>query len=177
MRIPTTLTTDRLALRPWRDDDAAFAFDLYSRWEVARFLGRTPTVMTEPVEAERRIARLRALEDDLRVFRVVELADGTPVGTVMLQPIPASGPEPLRPSGDTEIGWHFHPGHWGHGYAAEAARALLVAALADLPRVVAVTYPDNAASQRVCERIGMRRIGSSDAYYNVPMELFEALRS
>lgn len=174
--IPTTLTTDRLVLRPWRHDDAAFAFDLYSRWEVARFLGRTPAVMTEPAEAERRIARLRALEDDLRVFRVVELADGTPVGTVMLQPIPASGPaEPLRPSGDTEIGWHFHPDHWGHGYAAESARALLVAALADLPRVVAVTYPDNAASQRVCERIGMRRLGPSDAYYNVRMELFEAL--
>ncbi|GAA4145120.1 GNAT family N-acetyltransferase [Leifsonia shinshuensis] len=175
MRIPTTLTTDRLVLRPWHDDDADFAFDLYSRWEVARYLGRTPAVMTEPAEAERRIARLRALEDDLRVFRVVELADGTPVGTVMLQPIPASGPEPLRPSGDTEIGWHFHPDHWGHVYAAEAARALLTAALADLPRVVAVTYPENAASQRVCERIGMRRLGPSDAYYNVRMELFEAL--
>lgn len=174
MRIPTTLTTDRLLLRPWREDDAGFAFDLYSRWEVARFLGRTPAIMTEQAEAERRIARLRALEDDLRAFRVVELA-GTPVGTVMLQPIPASGPEPLRPSGDTEIGWHFHPDHWGHGYAAEASRALLVAALADLPRVVAVTYPDNAASQRVCERIGMRRLGPSDAYYNVRMELFEAL--
>ncbi|CAM5349211.1 RimJ/RimL family protein N-acetyltransferase OS=Leifsonia shinshuensis OX=150026 GN=HNR13_001715 PE=4 SV=1 [Leifsonia shinshuensis] len=175
VRIPTTLTTDRLVLRPWHDDDADFAFDLYSRWEVARYLGRTPAVMTEPAEAARRIARLRALEDDLRVFRVVELADGTPVGTVMLQPIPASGPEPLRPSGDTEIGWHFHPDHWGHGYAAEAARALLTAALADLPRVVAVTYPENAASQRVCKRIGMRRLGPSDAYYNVRMELFEAL--
>ncbi|WP_434318062.1 GNAT family N-acetyltransferase [Leifsonia sp. P73] len=173
MHIPTILTTDRLTLRPWRDDDAGFAFDLYSRWEVARFLGRTPAIMTEQAEAERRIARLRALEDDLRAFRVVELA-GTPVGTVMLQPIPASGPEPLRPSGDTEIGWHFHPDHWGHGYAAESARALLVAALADLPRVVAVTYPENAASQRVCERIGMRRLGPSDAYYNVRMELFEA---
>ena len=176
MHIPTELRTARILLRPWREDDAGFAFDLYSRWEVARFLGRTPAVMTEQVEATRRIARLRALEDDLRAFRVVELADGTPVGTVMLQPIPASGPtEPLQPSGDTEIGWHFHPDHWGHGYAAEAAGVLLAAALADLPRVIAVTYPDNTASQRVCERIGMRRLGPTDAYYNVRMELFEAL--
>ncbi|MEY9851297.1 RimJ/RimL family protein N-acetyltransferase [Leifsonia sp. EB41] len=175
VRIPTSLTTDRLVLRPWSEEDAGFAFDLYSRWEVAQFLGRTPAVMTERVEASRRIARLQALEDDLRAFRVVELADATPVGTVMLQPIPASGAEPLRPSGDTEIGWHFHPDHWGHGYAAESARALLMAALADLPRVVAVTYPDNTASQRVCERIGMHRLGPSDAYYNVRMELFEAL--
>lgn len=174
MDIPAELTTERLVLRPWRDDDAAFAFDLYSRWEVARFLGRTPAVMTDPADAARRIARLRALEDDLRVFRVVSLAaSGEPVGTVMLQPIPASGPtEPLRPSGDTEIGWHFHPDHWGHGYATEAAGALLEAALVALPRVVAVTYPENQASQRVCERIGMRRLGPTDAYYNVRMELF-----
>ena len=117
-------------------------------------------VMTDPAEAQRRIARLRALEDDLRCFRVVTVAGtGEPVGAVMLQPIPLSGPtEPLRPSGDTEIGWHFHPGHWGHGYASDAAGLLLETALADgLPRVVAVTYPENTASQRVCERIGMRR--------------------
>jgi RimJ/RimL family protein N-acetyltransferase len=174
VHIPTELATDRLSLRPWREDDADFAFDLYSRWDVVRFLGRTPAVLTERAEAVRRIARLRALEDDVRAFRLVELADGTPVGTVMLQPIPASGPEPLRPSGDTEIGWHFHPDHWGHGYAAEAAGALLAAALVDLPRVIAVTYPENAASQRVCERIGMRRLGPTDAYYNVRMELFAA---
>lgn len=175
MRIPETLSSDRLLLRPWRLEDAAFAFDLYSRWEVARFLGRTPAVMTDPADARRLVARLTALEDDLRCFRVAELAaSGEPVGTVMLQPIPASGPsEPLRPSGDTEIGWHFHPGHWGHGYASEAAGLLLDTALADgLPRVVAVTYPGNTASQRVCERIGMRHLGQSDAYYNVRMELF-----
>jgi RimJ/RimL family protein N-acetyltransferase len=173
VHIPIELTTERLVLRPWRDDDAAFAFDLYSRWEVARFLGRAPAVLTDPADAVRRIARLRALEDDLRTFRVVSAASTRePVGTVMLQPIPASGPEPLRPSGDTEIGWHFHPDHWGHGYATEAAGALLAAALRDLDRVVAVTYPDNTASQRVCERIGMRRVGPTDAYYNVRMELF-----
>ncbi|WP_314148959.1 GNAT family N-acetyltransferase [uncultured Leifsonia sp.] len=175
VRIPQTIDGDRVRLRPWRDDDAGFAFDLYSRWEVARFLGRTPAVMSDPAEAQRRIARLRALEDDLRCFRVVTVAGtGEPVGTVMLQPIPLSGPtEPLRPSGDTEIGWHFHPGHWGHGYASEAAGLLLETALADgLPRVVAVTYPENTASQRVCERIGMRRLGVTDAYYNVRMELF-----
>jgi len=56
VHIPTELATDRLSLRPWREDDADFAFDLYSRWEVARFLGRAPAVLTERVEAVRRIA-------------------------------------------------------------------------------------------------------------------------
>ncbi|ERK68535.1 hypothetical protein N136_04568, partial [Leifsonia aquatica ATCC 14665] len=60
------------------------------------------------------------------------------------------------------------------GYATEAAGALLRAALdGGLARVLAVTYPENVASQRVCERIGMRSLGLSDAYYNSTMELFE----
>jgi len=175
VRIPD-LHTDRLLLRRWSPDDAPFAFALYSRWEVQRFLGRAPRVMTDPAEAETLVRRLRRREDAHRAYRVVALADGgEAVGTVMLQPLPASGPaEPLRPSGDTEIGWHFHPAHWGRGYATEAAGALLQAALdGGLPRVLAVTYPDNVASQRVCERIGMRSLGSSDAYYNSMMELFE----
>ena len=176
MRIPTTLASDRLLLRPWRTDDSAFAFDLYSRPEVARYLGRTPKPMEEEAEASRLIARMIGLEDDWRAYRVVELAStGEPVGTVLVQPIPASGPtEPLAPSGDVEIGWHFHPDHWGHGYASEAAGALAGAVLAGgLERLVAVTYPENTRSQRVCERIGMRRLGQTDAYYNVTMELFE----
>src|SRR4051812_13354233 len=41
-----TLATSRLDLRPWKRDDADFAFDLYSRWDVQQFIGRTPRVMT-----------------------------------------------------------------------------------------------------------------------------------
>ncbi|MFF2054014.1 GNAT family N-acetyltransferase [Leifsonia sp. NPDC058194] len=175
MRIPD-LSTDRLVLRRWQPDDAPFAFDLYSRWEVQRFLGRPPRVLSEPAEAEMLVRRLRRREDAHRAYRVVALAGtGDAVGTVMLQPLPASGPsEPLRPSGDTEIGWHFHPDRWGRGYATEAAAALLLAAFGTgLTRVLAVTAPENTASQRVCERIGMRSVGLTDAYYNVTTELFE----
>lgn len=178
VRLPD-LTTDRLRLRPWREDDVAFAFALYSRWEVQRFLGRAPRVMSDPAEAERLVRRLRRREDAYRAYRVVELvATGAAVGTVMLQPLAASGPsEPLRPSGDTEIGWHFHPDHWGHGYATEASAALLEAALAaGRPRVLAVTAPGNTASQRLCMRIGMTPLGPTDAYYNTTMELFQRVR-
>lgn len=47
-------------------------------------------------------------------------------GALLLKSIPASGNSlPLQPSGDTEIGWHFHPNYWGHGFATEPAAAAL----------------------------------------------------
>lgn len=58
-----------------------------------------------------------------------------------------------------EVGWIFDPGWGGRGYATEAARALLAFAFETLNvhRVIARLHPDNAASVRVCDRLGMRR--------------------
>ena len=58
-----------------------------------------------------------------------------------------------------ELGWVFGPEHRGHGYATEAATALLAFAFDDVGahRVVARMDPANTASGRVAERIGMRR--------------------
>jgi len=100
--------------------------------------------------------------------------DAAPVGTILLQHVPASGPdESYVASGDTEIGWHFHPDAWGRGWATEAAAAVLAHGFArGLERVVAVTHRDNTASQAVCRRIGMTYRGTTDAYYGTTCELF-----
>lgn len=99
----------------------------------------------------------------------------TPVGSILLKSIPASGTG--EPSGDIEIGWHLHPDQWGHGYATEAASAVLAAGFSSgLDRVVAVTRTANTASQAVCARLGMTHLGLSDEYYDVTCELFEILR-
>jgi RimJ/RimL family protein N-acetyltransferase len=169
------LATGRLDLRPWAISDADFAFDLYSRWEVQRFIGRSPRVMQDPADSAALVARLSGFDDPVHGYWVVVPRDtGRPVGTILLKSIPASGPtQPFEPSGDTEIGWHFHPDTWGHGYATEAASAVLEHAVsAGLSRVVAVTHAENFPSQRVCERIGMRHVGRTDRYYNMECELF-----
>jgi RimJ/RimL family protein N-acetyltransferase len=97
------------------------------------------------------------------------------VGTLLLKSIPASGTALQQASGDTEIGWHFHPDYWGKGYATEAASAVLAHGFSEgLDLVVAVTAPENLASQKVCTRLGMKHRGTTDRYYDATCELFVA---
>ena len=58
-----------------------------------------------------------------------------------------------------EIGYVFHPDHGGQGYATEAVRALFGIAFETvrLHRVTARIDARNLRSQRVAERLGMRR--------------------
>ena len=113
------------------------------------------------------------------VWAVGRRADGHLPGTLLLKPIPASSDQtPLPPSGDIEIGWHFHPDAWGHGYATEAASRVLKHAFASgLSEVIAVTNQANTASQAVAKRIGMIHTGTTTRYYNATCELFVATRA
>ena len=67
----------------------------------------------------------------------------------------------LSPEGKTEIGYGFLPEFWGKGYATEAVTALTqwAAKQPGVCRIEAETDPDNAASQRVLEKVGFVRNG------------------
>ncbi|MBN1399922.1 MAG: GNAT family N-acetyltransferase [Anaerolineae bacterium] len=58
-----------------------------------------------------------------------------------------------------EIGWIIAREHQGRGYATEAARALIDYGFGrmKLHRIVATCNPENAASWRVMQKLGMRR--------------------
>jgi [ribosomal protein S5]-alanine N-acetyltransferase len=103
--------------------------------------------------------------------RAIILEDsGALVGLVGL--VPCLGPHgqlaslkavgaPARPSLNTaEVGlyWSLRPAHRGQGYATEATRALIRFAFEHLhlQRLIAATTHDNAASQAVMRRLGMR---------------------
>ncbi|WP_299371681.1 GNAT family N-acetyltransferase [uncultured Kiloniella sp.] len=60
-----------------------------------------------------------------------------------------------------EIGWLILPEFQGRGYASEAASALLDVGFSELEihRIVATAQPQNPASFRVMEKVGMRREG------------------
>lgn len=66
------------------------------------------------------------------------------------------------PQDDTlSIGWNFNPQFGGQGYAWEAAKALIAYLFQSTSarRLYAYVEDHNLSSQRLCERLGMRREG------------------
>lgn len=59
---------------------------------------------------------------------------------------------------DVDIGFAFLPSYWAQGYAFESAAAVMNFAreVLGLRRIVAITSPDNEASIRLLEKIGLR---------------------
>lgn len=169
------LTTERLLLRPFTDADVDFVLDVYSRAEVQRYIGRAPRVMADRAEARAAVARYASFDDGVRgAWLIADRETGARFGNLLLKSLPASADEePLPPSGETEIGWHLHPTAMHRGIATEAAARVLAHAFeSGLPRVLAVTHPDNHASQAVARRIGMADAGLTDAYYGTTCRLF-----
>lgn len=160
------LRTRRLTLRAWAEDDLAAYFAVYSHWEVMRWLGPHPRrAVTDLTAAQARLRRARerhaAVTRPQGVWAIVPHAEGVPVGTVLLLPLQDAG----GATDETEIGWHLHPGHQGHGLVTEAAQALLQ--VAALPRVLALTDPDNKRSQAVARRLDMTDEGLTDRWFGL----------
>jgi RimJ/RimL family protein N-acetyltransferase len=167
------LRTDRLLLRHWDESDLAAFFDLYSRDDVARWLGAHPRrPLATAAEARQRLGRWHSRERGLSapfglwavVPWVAGVPPGQPVGTVLLLPLSDGD----GPTGLVEVGWHLHPQYQGQGLATEAARGLLaLAGKAGIDQVLAITDLDNAASQRVATRLGMTDEGVTERWFGV----------
>jgi RimJ/RimL family protein N-acetyltransferase len=173
----TYLETHRLIIRDWTENagDLARIFDIYSHWEVARWLGAAPRVLEDPSEAASVVRRWHAATagygETYGIWAVQVRDSGVVAGTVLLKPMPGANNEPTS---DIEVGWHLHPDAWGKGYATEAARALVEHAFATgLRQVYAIVKPGNEASIAVTRRLGMTPIGlRSDWYGGMEVETF-----
>ena len=162
------LRTDRLRLRSWTTsaDDLARLTDLYSREEIIRWVGGTPSV--PPAVLVERWAQVSRLDDRYGAW-AVQPPEGPAAGTVLFKPLPNG-------VGEVEVGWHLHPDSWGHGYATEAARAVIRRGFeAGLPEVYAVVRPGNEPSLAVCRRLGMEPLGRMRRWYDVDLEAFRLM--
>jgi RimJ/RimL family protein N-acetyltransferase len=148
------LQTQRLLLRPFAATDFDALLAIQSRADVARYLywdPRTAAEVRETLDAKVRATAIVAEGDSLSLAAVLREGDEL-IGDCTLRWASAEHRQ-------AEIGFVFHPDHHGHGYATEAAAALLALAFEELRahRVFGRLEARNSASARVLERLGMRK--------------------
>ncbi len=153
------LETERLLLRKFTEDDVAAVFEYGRDPEVARFVTWSP----------------HATPDDSRAFVGAAMADYAagrigPWGVVVKDEgrlIGSAGFVNWQPEhGRAEVGYAIGRAHWGKGLVTEALReiARFAFAVMQLNRLVALCEPENVASARVMEKVGMRYEGTLRQY-------------
>lgn len=150
-----SLHTTRLHLRPFTEDDADALFALHSNASVMRYWDSP--AWNARARSERFLARCRQLTDEGTGARVAidRASDGAFVGWCALT-------EWNPDFRSASLGYCLDEVMWGHGYATEAAHALLRWAFdtLDVNRVQAEVDTRNAASARVLEKNGFVREGT-----------------
>jgi RimJ/RimL family protein N-acetyltransferase len=161
------IETRRLRLRRLRPSDEPDLVTLDGDRDVMRFVGSPAGVKTLEETVERVRKRIGADHGPIGFWRVESRADGTFYGLGALIRMPSGD--------DIELAYRLVRPAWGQGIASEAGAALIDYAFATvgLSRLVAVTYPENRASQRVLEKLGFAREGDVD--YNGARVLFFVL--
>lgn len=152
MAADDVVTTDRLVLRPFREDDLDELADVFAEravWEHPFQRGRTREETETFLEANLRQRAERGFE----LWAPIERASGALMGILGLT-VPTFLPE-ILPA--VEVGWRIHPRFWSKGYATEGGEASLRYGfeVLGLERIVSVYEPQNEASGRVMVRLGM----------------------
>ena len=141
------LRTERLIIRQFREKDAESYFRLFSEPRVHCFAGER----LESVEE----ARAEILEKKDRT-------DGSELAVCRMDTDEFLGTLFGLWEGDTfSVCWNFLPECCGKGYAYESAKAYLDFLFheMDARRIYAYVEEDNASSQQLCRKLGMRQEG------------------
>jgi RimJ/RimL family protein N-acetyltransferase len=147
------LETERLRLRPFRNEDLDTYAAICADPEVMRYLGTGVTL--NRMESWRSMAGILGHWKLLGygMFAVENKVTGELMGRAGF----------LDPPGwpGFEVGWVLGRAHWGHGYAFEAAVASRDYAFGSLgrDRIISLIRPDNVRSIRVAERLGEELTG------------------
>ncbi|MEI7057735.1 GNAT family protein [Nocardioides sp. CCNWLW239] len=148
-----TLVTSRLRLRPFTDTDADDLFALQSDAHVLRYWDSPP--WTDRARAGQFIARSQEMAEKGDGVRVAIERDSVFLGWCTFN----SWNPDFR---SASLGYCLGEVAWGHGYATEAAGAVLTWAFdtLDLNRVQAEADTRNAPSARVLEKLGFTLEGT-----------------
>jgi RimJ/RimL family protein N-acetyltransferase len=145
------LETERLVLRQFTFEDADFILRLLNEPSFIQNIGDRGVRTLEDARSYILRVPLDSYEKNgFGLYLVILKESGKPIGMCGL--IKRDQLE------DVDIGYAFLPEFWSKGYAVEAALAVKEYArdVIGLKRLIAITDPENQASIRVLEKIGLR---------------------
>ena len=162
------LVTDRLVLRPPHRDDIPELEELANSRRIAEMLGRMPHPYGE-AEARTFIESSKTRSNGGCVYAITDSDSGAFVGCAGLD---------ARPRG-LDLGYWIGEPYWGHGYATEAAHALVDLAFraTSIDMLHVSCRVINAASRRVIHKCGFQYAGqgmlNSLVAGQVPVERYQ----
>jgi [ribosomal protein S5]-alanine N-acetyltransferase len=144
------LETQRLIIRPAISADAFHLFTLNSDPEVMKYTGDTRTKSV--IDAQNLIRDQltpQFLKHKMARFMVFRKQDNTFIGWCGLKYFPETR--------EVDLGYRLMKKFWSQGYATEAGRACLEYGFQKLAleRIIAKTMPENVASIKVMQKLGM----------------------
>jgi RimJ/RimL family protein N-acetyltransferase len=145
------LETERLLLRPFTTDDAPFVLTLLNEPSFLQYIGDKKVRNLDDARQYLTNGPIASYEKNGFGLLCVELKDShAPIGMCGLLKREEL-PEP-------DIGFAFLPDFWNKGYAFEAAAAVMKDAreTLKLDRILAIVNPDNYASMKLLERLGLK---------------------
>jgi RimJ/RimL family protein N-acetyltransferase len=154
------ISTERLILRPWKDDHFVPYAEMNADPKVREFF---PSILTrEQSDAEVRYFQSTYDRDGFCMFAAELIGTGQFAGFIGLQTMNFVVPLVAQPA--VEIGWRLSGMHWGKGLATEGARGVIQYAFATLRlrELVAITVPSNLRSRRVMDKLGLKHVPELD---------------
>jgi RimJ/RimL family protein N-acetyltransferase len=163
------LETSRLVLRPFRDEDLDLLAPLMANPDFMRFSHGPYTREQTQTVLEKILAWNRAALPSQ--FAVTIRSNGTLAGYC------GFFHQHVDETEEIEIGYRLHPDYWNKGIATEAATAVRDHAFGDLKlaRVISLIHPENTASRRVAEKIGMS-LERETIFKGFPAQIFALSR-
>lgn len=152
---PSSFETERLLLRPTAEADAEFVFRLMNTPKWLQYIGDRNIGSLDDARVyiqNRMLPQLQRL--GFSNYTVVRKSDGQKLGSCGLYD--REGVEGI------DIGFAFFPEFEGQGYGFEAASRIKQAAFGEfgLGLLSAITNKDNMASQKLLEKLGLKRVGA-----------------
>ncbi len=145
------LETERLRLRHLVPDDLDELYALYSDPEIRQYFPEGTLTYAETKEELDWFLHGHPAHPQLGLWATIHKATDQFIGRCGLLPWT------IEQRFEVEVAYLLDKAYWGQGLATEAAQAIMQYGFdhLHLPRLICLIDPENAASRRVAEKIGM----------------------